>query len=76
MASGPFNDYFTQLCKLSPVAQLDARSAWRADGHGYNPWVRQHSFMEIGHEIISTAIPFLLLIQVGQLSVTGKWMCT
>ena len=45
-------------------------------GHGFDPWVRQHSFMEIGHEIISTAILFLLLIQVGQLSVTGERMCT
>ena len=32
--------------------------------------------MEIGHEIISTAFLSLLLIQVGQLSVTGKRMCT
>ena len=32
--------------------------------------------MEIGHEIISTAILSLPLIQVGQVSVTGKRMCT
>ena len=32
-------------------------------------------FVEIGHEIISTAILSLLLIQVGQLSVAGKRMC-
>ena len=38
--------------------------------------VRQHSFVEIGHEIISTAILFIPLIQVGQLSVTGERMCT
>ena len=31
--------------------------------------------MEIGHEIISTAILSLPLIQVGQLSVTGERMC-
>ena len=42
----------------------------------FNPWVRQHSFVEIGHEIISMAILSLPLIQVGQLSVTGKRMCT
>ena len=38
--------------------------------------LRQHSFVKIGHEIISTAILSLPLIQVGQLSVTGKRMCT
>ena len=32
--------------------------------------------MEIGHEIISTAILSIPLIQVGQLSVTGERMCT
>ena len=32
--------------------------------------------MEIGHEIISTAILSLLLIQVGQLLVTGERMFT
>ena len=32
--------------------------------------------MEIGHEIISTAIPSLPLIQEVQLSVTGESMCT
>ena len=31
--------------------------------------------MEIGHEIISTAILSLPLIQKGQLSVTGERMC-
>ena len=28
-------------------------SAWYADGRGFDPHVRQHSFVEIGHEIIS-----------------------
>ena len=28
------------------------------DGHGFNPHVRQHSFIETGHEIIATAIVF------------------
>ena len=45
-----------------------------AAGGGFDPQVRQHSFMEIGHEIISTAILSLSLIQEGQLSVTGKRM--
>ena len=34
------------------------------------------TFMEVGHEIISLAFLYLPLIQVGQLSVTGKSMCT
>ena len=36
----------------------------------------QISSGEISHKIISTAIPSLLLIQIGQLSITGKIMCT
>ena len=47
-----------------------------ADGHGFNPWVWQHSFMEVDHGIISKAILSIMLIQVGQLSVTGERMCT
>ena len=35
----------------------------------FDHYVRQHSFVEIGHEIISTAIISLPLIQEGQLSV-------
>ena len=37
-----------------------------------DPPVRQHSFVEMCHEIISTAILSLALIQAGQLSVTGE----
>ena len=37
---------------------------------------RQHSFVEIDHEIFSEVILFLLLIQEGQLSVSGERMCT
>ena len=37
---------------------------------------RQHSFLEIDHEIFSMVILSLLLIQEGQLSVSGKRMCT
>ena len=36
----------------------------------------QHSFVEIDHEIFSTVILCLPLIQEGQLSVSGKRMCT
>ena len=59
------------------VAQLDAPSDWRPGGRGFNPspgW--QHSFMEIDREIFSMVILSLLLIQEGQLSVSGKRMCT
>ena len=35
-----------------------------------------HTFVEIGHEIISTTILLLPLIQEGLLSVTSKIMCT
>ena len=37
---------------------------------------RQHSFMEIDHEIFSTVILSLTLIQKRQLSVSGERMCT
>ena len=37
---------------------------------------RQHSFMEIDHEIFSMVILYPPLIQEGQLSVSCKRMCT
>ena len=37
---------------------------------------RQHSFVEIDHEIFSMVILSHLLIQEGQLSVSGERMCT
>ena len=50
---------------------------WRPGGHGFNPRRgRQNSFVEIDHEIFSTVILSLLLIQEGQLSVSGERMCT
>ena len=66
----------------APVAQLDAPSDWRPGGRRFNPrrgW--QHSFVEIDHEIFSTVILSLPLIQEGQLSegqlsVSGERMCT
>ena len=73
------------------VAQLDTPSDWRPGGRGFNPtpsdWRpggrgfnprrgRQHSFVEIDHEIFSTVILSLPLIQEGQLSVSGERMCT
>ena len=58
------------------VAQLDAPSDWRPIGRRFNPRRgRQHSFAEIDHEIFSTVILSLPLIQEGQLSVSGERMC-
>ena len=64
--------------KLSAsVAQLDAPSDWRPGGRRFNPCRgRQHSFVEIDHEIFSKVILSLPLIQEGQLSVSGERMCT
>ena len=59
------------------VAQLDAPSDWRPGGRGFNPRRgRQNSIVEIDHEIFSTVILSLPLIQEGQLSVSGERMCT
>ena len=59
------------------VAQLDAPSDWRPGGRGFNPRRgQQHSFVEIDHEIFSTVILSLPLIQEGQLLVSGERMCT
>ena len=55
------------------MAQLNAPSDWRPGGHGFNPSRgRHHSFVEIDHEIFSTVILSLPLIQEGQLSVSGE----
>ena len=55
------------------VAWSECSSDWYySGGCGFNPLVWQHSFMEIGHEIISTIILSLPLIQVdSQLVVKG-----
>ena len=66
-------DLFKTL-ELASVAQLDAQSDWRPGGRGFNPRRgRQHSFVEIDHEIFSTVILSLPLIQEGQLSVVSFW---
>ena len=44
-------------------SSVGSASGWYADGRGFGPRVRQLSFVEIGHEIISTAILSLPLIQ-------------
>ena len=48
-------------------------SAWYMGDREFDRHVRQHPFVEFDHEIISTAILFLPLIQ---LSVTGERRCT
>ena len=69
--------YIITTFKPASVAQLDAPSDWRPGGRGFNPRRgRQHSFVEIDHEIFSTVILSLPLIQEGQLSVSGERMCT
>ena len=67
------------ICSImpAPVVQLDAPFDWRPEGRWFNPRRgRQHSFVEIDHEIFSMVILSLPLIQEGQLSVSGKRMCT
>ena len=54
-------------------SSVGCASAYR---RGFDPRARQISFMEIGHEIISTAVLSLPLILEEQLSVTGERMCT
>ena len=57
------------------VAQLDVRLETRRS-QVQPPRGRQHSFVEIDHEIFSTVILSLPLIQEVQLSVSGERMCT
>ena len=65
------------MTRVASVAQLDAPSHWRPGGRGFNPRrARQHSFVKIDHEIFSTVIHSLPLIQEGQLSVSGERICT
>ena len=65
-----------ELLRPTSVTQLNAPPDWRPGGRGFNTRRgRQHSFMEIDHEIFSTVILSLPLIQEGQLSVSGERMC-
>ena len=61
--------------KPGPVVRSDARPPGMRTVRGFDPRVRQHSFVEIGHEVISTSILSVPLIQVGQLSITGERIC-
>ena len=53
------------------AVRLETRRSQVQPGRG-----RQHSFVEIDHEIFSMVILSILLIQEGQLSVSGERMCT
>ena len=69
-----FSLYF-MIAGLS--GSVGCASDWRPGGRGFDPRRgRQHSFVEIDHEIFSTVILSLPLIQEGQLSVSGERMCT
>ena len=69
--------FITYHKRSASVVRLDAPSDWRPGGREFNPRRgRQHSFVEIDHEIFSTVILSLPLIQEGQLSVSGERMCT
>ena len=57
-----------------PVAQLIV-SLTTDPGVASSIPARSHTFVEIGHEILSTVILLLLLIQEGLLSVTNESMC-
>ena len=55
---------------------VGCESDQRPGGRRFDPHQgRQHSFIEIDHEMFSVVILSLLLIQEGQLSVSGKRMC-
>ena len=58
------------------MAHLDARPTGDQAVAGSTPPGWQHSFAEIDHELFSTVILSLPLIQEGQLSVFGERMCT
>ena len=58
------------------MAQLDTRPTGDQEVAGSIPAGSEYSFVEIDHEIFSSVILSLPLIQEGQLSVSGERMCT
>ena len=63
--------------KLLPglIAQLVARNTVDAGVASSNP-AQSHTFVEIGHNIISTVMLLISLIQEGLMSVPSESMCT
>ena len=60
-----------------PGSSVGCASDWRPGGRGFDARRgRQHSSVEIDHEIFSTVILSFPLIQEGQFSVSGEKMCT
>ena len=56
-------------------SSIGCAAAWYADGHGFDPQVRQNILSSrFGHEKISTTILSLPLMQEGQVSVTSERM--
>ena len=51
---------------------FECPSDWYSGGPGFDPLVQKHSFIEIDHEIISMAILFLPLFQVGFCQLLAK----
>ena len=64
------------LNKHASVAQLDARPTGDQEVVCSTPPGRQHSFVRIDHEMFSTVILSLPVIQEGQLPVSGDRLCT
>ena len=76
-----FQPKSTDIFLISSQADLDGSvgcaSDWRSGGCGFDlPRVGNILSWRFGHEIFSTVILSFLLIQEGQLSVSGKRMCT
>ena len=73
-----FIPYFTNK-QAGMGGSVECASDWWSGGCGFQlPPLpsRQHSFVEIDHEIFSTITLSLLLIQEGQWSVSDERMCT
>ena len=68
--------FFTMCPAVGLGGSVGCAVRLETGGRGFNPRRgRQHSFVEIDHEIFSTVILSLPLIQEGQLSVSGEIMC-
>ena len=73
----PIQCYYWRIHNVNKfMASVDIRMQvydWRSGVRGFDPCrVWQHSFVEINHGVFSTVILSCLLIQEGQLSVSGE----
>ena len=46
----------SDYCLAGPGRLVECASAWYSEGRGFNHPAWEHSFVETGHEIISTVI--------------------